>query len=109
MVGGAERLQVAPGVQLIDSGYMPEEWKPISLAHRDALDVLKSSDLDWTSLPRRDSSSQGSAPVNSVSGRTDSSPMRRVKAEFPWRITPSRWSMNRRVTHIRASAFSAGY
>ncbi len=50
MVGGAGSLEVAPGVQLIDSGHLPEEWKPISIAHRDALEVLKASDLDWTSL-----------------------------------------------------------
>ena len=50
MVGGAGSLEVAPGVQLIDSGYLPAEWMPISLAHREALEVLKSSDLDWTSL-----------------------------------------------------------
>ena len=50
MVGGAGSLEVAPGVQLIDSGYLPEEWKPIALAHRDALEILKSSDRDWTSV-----------------------------------------------------------
>ena len=50
MVGGAGSLEVAPGVQLIDSGYLPQEWMPISLAHREALEVLKASDLDWTSL-----------------------------------------------------------
>jgi uncharacterized protein len=50
MVGGAGSLEVAPGVQLIDSGYLPNEWKPIALAHRDALEILKASDLDWTSL-----------------------------------------------------------
>jgi putative NADH-flavin reductase len=50
MVGGAGSLEVAPGVQLIDSGHLPDEWKPIALAHRDALEILKVSDLDWTSL-----------------------------------------------------------
>jgi putative NADH-flavin reductase len=50
MVGGAGSLEVAPGVQLIDSGYLPQEWMPISLAHRDALEFLKTSDLDWTYL-----------------------------------------------------------
>jgi len=50
MVGGAGSLEVAPGVQLIDSGYLPDEWKPIALAHRDALAILKASNLDWTSL-----------------------------------------------------------
>jgi putative NADH-flavin reductase len=50
MVGGAGSLEVAPGVQLVDSGYLPAEWKPIALAHREALEILKASDLDWTSL-----------------------------------------------------------
>jgi len=50
MVGGAGSLEVAPGIQLIDSGYLPAEWKPIAIAHRDALEILKASDLDWTSL-----------------------------------------------------------
>lgn len=50
MVGGAGSLEVAPGVQLVDSGYLPDQWKPIALAHRDALEVLRSSDLDWTSV-----------------------------------------------------------
>jgi putative NADH-flavin reductase len=50
MVGGAGSLEVAPGVQLIDSGYLPEEWKPIALAHRTALEILRNSDLDWTSV-----------------------------------------------------------
>ena len=50
MVGGAGSLEVAPGVQLVDSGFLPEEWKPIALAHRDALHILQASGLDWTSL-----------------------------------------------------------
>jgi putative NADH-flavin reductase len=50
MVGGAGSLEVAPGIQLIDSGYLPAEWKPIAIAHRDALEILKTSSLDWTSL-----------------------------------------------------------
>ena len=49
-VGGAGSLEITPGVQLVDSGYLPAEWKPIALAHRDALEILKASDLDWTSL-----------------------------------------------------------
>jgi putative NADH-flavin reductase len=50
MVGGAATLEVAPGVLLLDSGFLPEEWRPISLAHRDALEVLRACDLDWTYL-----------------------------------------------------------
>jgi putative NADH-flavin reductase len=50
MVGGAGSLEIKPGVQLIDSGFLPEQWKPIALAHREALGILQASDLDWTSL-----------------------------------------------------------
>lgn len=50
MVGGAGSLLVAPGVDVIDSGHLPAEWMAIAVAHRDALAILKQSDLDWTSL-----------------------------------------------------------
>jgi putative NADH-flavin reductase len=50
VVGGAGSLEVAPGVQLIDTPSLPEAWRPIALAHRGALQVLKSSDINWTYL-----------------------------------------------------------
>jgi putative NADH-flavin reductase len=50
MVGGAGSLEVAPGVELVDAPIFPAEWKPIALAHRNALEVLKMSNLEWTSL-----------------------------------------------------------
>jgi len=50
MVGGAGSLDVAPGLRLVDTPNFPAEWRPISLAHADALEVLKTSDLDWTSV-----------------------------------------------------------
>jgi putative NADH-flavin reductase len=49
MVGGAGSLEVAPGLQLLDSPEFPAEWKGIALAHRDALNLFKESSLDWTS------------------------------------------------------------
>jgi putative NADH-flavin reductase len=49
-VGGAGSLEVAPGLQLVDAPDFPAAWKTIALAHRDAMQVLKNSDLDWTSL-----------------------------------------------------------
>lgn len=49
-VGGAGSLEVAPGVQLVDAPHFPAQWKTIALAHRDAMQVLKNSDLDWTIL-----------------------------------------------------------
>jgi uncharacterized protein len=50
VVGGAGSLEVAPGVQLEDTPSFPEAWRPIALAHRGALQVLKSSDANWTYL-----------------------------------------------------------
>ena len=47
-VGGAGSLHVAPGVDLIDSGHLPKEYKAIAIAHRDALKILNESDLLWT-------------------------------------------------------------
>ena len=50
MVGGAGSLEVAPGVTLIESGQLPSEWMPIAQSHSKALQVLKSSTINWTSL-----------------------------------------------------------
>jgi hypothetical protein len=50
VVGGAGGLQVAPGVALVDSGYVPESVLPIARAHVKALDVLRASTIDWTYL-----------------------------------------------------------
>jgi len=47
-VGGAGSLLVKPGVDVIDSGFLPEAYKAIAIAHRDALKLLRESDLDWT-------------------------------------------------------------
>ncbi|MBU9438154.1 NAD(P)H-binding protein [Burkholderia multivorans] len=49
VVGGAGSLEVAPGKQLVDAEGFPAEYKAVALAHRDALDYLKTvDDLDWT-------------------------------------------------------------
>lgn len=50
VVGGAGGLQVAPGVSLIDSGHLPAPYLPIATSHVKALDVLRTSDVDWTYL-----------------------------------------------------------
>ena len=50
MVGGAGGLEVAPGVTLLDSGHLPEAWRPIAISHSKALDVLKTCAIDWTNL-----------------------------------------------------------
>jgi hypothetical protein len=48
VVGGAGSLEVAPGVQLVDTPSFPPGWMAIALAHRDVLPVLKEADLDWS-------------------------------------------------------------
>jgi putative NADH-flavin reductase len=52
IVGGAGSLFVVPGVTVIASGHLPEEWKAIARAHSDLLALIRKSDvaaeLDWT-------------------------------------------------------------
>lgn len=50
VVGGAGLLEVAPGVTLIKSGYLPAEYLPIATSHEKALEVLRKSDINWTYL-----------------------------------------------------------
>lgn len=51
IVGGAGSLEVAPGVQLVDTPSFPAEWKSVALAARDFLKVLRGEKaLDWTYL-----------------------------------------------------------
>jgi uncharacterized protein len=50
VVGGAGSLEVAPGVALVDAPGFPEAYRDIAMAHRDALPILRESNLDWTSL-----------------------------------------------------------
>lgn len=48
VVGGAGSLEVAPGVSLIASGYLPEAYMAIAVSHEKALKLLEASDIDWT-------------------------------------------------------------
>jgi uncharacterized protein len=48
VVGGAGLLEVAPGVSLIASGYLPEAFLPIAKSHEKALGILEGSDVNWT-------------------------------------------------------------
>lgn len=51
VIGGAGSLEVAPGVQLVDTPQFPAEWKTGATAARDYLDMLrKETGLDWTFL-----------------------------------------------------------
>lgn len=49
VIGGAGSLEVAPGVQLVDTPEFPAEYHAVALAHRDAFNLLRqANDLDWT-------------------------------------------------------------
>ncbi|HUR64541.1 MAG TPA: NAD(P)H-binding protein [Candidatus Thermoplasmatota archaeon] len=49
VVGGSGSLEVAPGKQLVDSPQFPAAWRPIALAHRDALQVFRDEGGEgWT-------------------------------------------------------------
>jgi putative NADH-flavin reductase len=50
VVGGAGLLEVAPGLTLIKSGYLPPQYLPIAIAHENALAVLRASKINWTYL-----------------------------------------------------------
>jgi len=51
LVGGAGSLEVAPGVQLVDSPDFPAQWRGSALGARDALNLMREErDLDWTML-----------------------------------------------------------
>jgi len=50
IVGGAGSLEVAPGLQLMDTPDFPPAWRPVAVAARDALAVYRAAPpgLDWT-------------------------------------------------------------
>jgi putative NADH-flavin reductase len=51
VLGGAGSLEVAPGIQLVDSPDFPAAYKPGASAARDYLNILrKEEELDWTFL-----------------------------------------------------------
>jgi uncharacterized protein len=51
VVGGAGSLDVASGVQLVDTPHFPAQWKQTAEGARDALNLLRQErQLDWTML-----------------------------------------------------------
>lgn len=48
VVGGAGNLEVAPGIQLVDTPTFSRVARPTSKAQGETLDILRASDIDWT-------------------------------------------------------------
>lgn len=68
VVGGAGSLEVAPGVELVDTPQFPENIRPGAQAVRDLRNKLRNgSPLDWTYLPLRRCWSPANAPASSAS------------------------------------------
>lgn len=50
VVGSAGTLEVAPGLQLVDTPDFPPASRALALAHREALEILKKSEVGWTCI-----------------------------------------------------------
>ncbi len=49
VIGGAGSLEVAPGLQLVDTPDFPVDYRPSALAHRESLKIYqKEKELEWT-------------------------------------------------------------
>jgi putative NADH-flavin reductase len=59
VVGGAGSLEVAPGVQLVDTPTFPRVARPTSLAQRETLDILRASAINWTFFSPSEPIAQG--------------------------------------------------
>ncbi|GAA0546293.1 NAD(P)-dependent oxidoreductase [Chitinophaga japonensis] len=71
VIGGAGSLEVAPGVQLIDTPQFPAEYREGASGARDYLDVLKQEqELDWTFISPAIEMHQGTAGVRKGTYRT---------------------------------------
>ena len=90
VVGGAGGLNVAPGVTLIDSGYLPEPVLPIAKAHSKALNVLRASTIDWTYLAPAAYFEPGTLTGKFRLGTDELIANERQESRISMEITPSR-------------------
>lgn len=71
VIGGAGSLEVAPGVQLIDTPQFPAEYKQGASGARDYLNIIKQeNDLDWTFISPAIEMHQGTSGVRRGAYRT---------------------------------------
>ena len=71
VIGGAGSLEVAPGVQLIDTPQFPAEYKQGASGARDYLNIIKQEkDLEWTFISPAIEMHQGTAGVRRGAYRT---------------------------------------
>ncbi|MFL9483243.1 NAD(P)-dependent oxidoreductase [Chitinophagaceae bacterium LWZ2-11] len=71
VIGGAGSLEIAPGLQLVDTPEFPAEYKSGATAARDYLNTLKKeTSLDWTFLSPAIEMHQGTAGIRKGTYRT---------------------------------------
>lgn len=71
VIGGAGSLEIAPGVQLVDTPEFPADFKQGALSARDYLNVLKEEkELDWTFFSPAIEMHHGTAGVRKGTYRT---------------------------------------
>ena len=94
VVGGAGSLEVAPGLQLVDTPEFPAAYKAVALAHRDALSIYQAAnDLDWTFYSPAAQIGPGEKRGGYGRRRRASSPMRKARARSTTPTTPMPSSM----------------
>jgi hypothetical protein len=113
-VGGTGNLQgPGGGADIVDLPSFPPDWKGVTLAHRDTLDLFRreAEGLDWTSRAstgpisaRRVPSKRASGPGATGSAATSCSSTSGGTAASPCRTSPSRSSTCSKVGSIAASA-----
>ena len=83
VVGGAGSLDVAPGVQLVDTPDFPKAWKGEALAGREFLNILRAS-ANWIGrfYRLRPCLRRENEPENSVSAQTSCSSTKRARVRF---------------------------
>jgi len=60
VVGGAGSLEVAPGLQLVDTPHFPAAHKKMALAHREALQLYRAAPFEWTFVSPSEEINEGS-------------------------------------------------
>jgi len=89
VAGGAGGLEVAPGVSLIQSGYLPQAYLPIANSHANAPKVLQNSDIDWTCFAPPAFFEPGQRTGKLRLGTYELIRTTSTTAKSRWKITPS--------------------
>jgi putative NADH-flavin reductase len=108
MAGGAGSLRLPWGRQLVDAPDFPPAFKAIALAHRDALDVIRQSDLDWTSFSPAASIEPGARTGKFRLGKDDLIADQKGESRISAEDYAIPWPTSSRVPNTSGSASPSG-